>query len=277
VEFVAWAKNLYPAKRYMLIVWNHGDGWKAKALGPKPSTKGISYDDETGNGITTVQLGLALKQMGGVSLYASDACLMQMAEVVYELKDSAPVIVGSEETEPGDGWAYDYFLERVHKSKFNLSPEVMAKAAVEGYSQYYAQRGMGTTQSAVKTRTLDSLRTLVNQWTGLAMASGEKEILKQAALEAKEYEGVDSKDFADFLTLAAAKTKTPALKAQSEVLIKYITTHVVIKNATSGDAYKTSYGLGIYLPAYRYDPDYSKLMWAQQSKWDEFVQWLIAK
>mgnify|MGYP001572267149 CR=1 FL=1 len=28
VDFVAWAKKAAPAKRYMLIVWNHGSGWE---------------------------------------------------------------------------------------------------------------------------------------------------------------------------------------------------------------------------------------------------------
>ena len=27
LDFVKWSKEKYPAKRYMLIVWNHGSGW----------------------------------------------------------------------------------------------------------------------------------------------------------------------------------------------------------------------------------------------------------
>ena len=273
-DFVMWAKVRYPAKRYMLIVWNHGDGWKTKSLESKPAMKGISYDDETGNGITTGQLGLALKKMGGVDLYASDACLMQMSEVIYELKDSVPVIVGSEETEPGDGWAYDFFLERVHKNQYNLTPQVMATAAVEGYNQYYSGKGQGTTQSAVTTINLETFRALVDQWAVLAMSKGEKDLLKQALNEAMEYEGVDSRDFTHFLTLAASKTKAPELKAKSTEVINFIAGKIVFKNATSGNAYKTSAGLCIYLPAYGYDANYSKLAWSANGKWDEFIQWL---
>ncbi len=273
-DFVLWAKVRYPAKRYMLIVWNHGDGWKTKSLEPKLAMKGISYDDETGNGITTGQLGLALKKMGGVDLYASDACLMQMSEVIYELKDSVPVIVGSEETEPGDGWAYDFFLERVHKNQYNLTPQVMATAAVDGYNQYYSGKGQGTTQSAVTTTNLEAFRALVDQWTVLAMSKGEKDLIKQALNEAMEYEGVDSRDFTHFLTLTASKTKVPELKAKSVEVINFIAGKIVFKNATSGNAYKTSSGLGIYLPAYGYDANYSKLAWSANGKWDEFIQWL---
>ena len=45
VDFVTWAKKNYPAKRYMLVIWNHGSGW----MDPAKSEKGISFDDETGN------------------------------------------------------------------------------------------------------------------------------------------------------------------------------------------------------------------------------------
>ncbi|MDA8244993.1 MAG: clostripain-related cysteine peptidase, partial [Elusimicrobia bacterium] len=54
VDFALWAKKNYPAKKYMLIVWNHGAGWiKSVPM----LTRGISYDDQTGNHITTPQLG----------------------------------------------------------------------------------------------------------------------------------------------------------------------------------------------------------------------------
>ena len=48
--------------------------------------------------------------MGKVDVLAFDACLMQMAEVAYEVKDLADYVVGSEETEPGPGYPYDPFL-----------------------------------------------------------------------------------------------------------------------------------------------------------------------
>ena len=79
-EFIAWGKQNYPAKHYMVIVWNHGNGWKSRT----PAQKGLSNDDETGNHITTVQLGQALTQSGKLDIFAMDACIMQMAEVAWE-------------------------------------------------------------------------------------------------------------------------------------------------------------------------------------------------
>ncbi len=58
--FGKWAKQAYPAKKYMLIVSNHGSGWEK---GKKRSivNKGISYDEQSGNHINTPQLGQALR------------------------------------------------------------------------------------------------------------------------------------------------------------------------------------------------------------------------
>ena len=78
--------------------------------------RGISFDDVTGNNIAPYQLGLAFNQMGKIDVYGSDACLMQMAEIGYELKDKVPVIVGSEESEPGDGYNYTYLLDGLNRN-----------------------------------------------------------------------------------------------------------------------------------------------------------------
>ncbi|OGR98606.1 MAG: hypothetical protein A2016_07835 [Elusimicrobia bacterium GWF2_62_30] len=269
-EFAQWARANYPAKKFMLVVWNHGDGWKTKSLEKKgPIAKGISYDDETGNGITTVQLGLALAKMGGVDIYASDACLMQMQEVVYELKNYAPVIVGSEETEPGDGWDYNAFLTRLVAT--NLSPEATAKAAVEGYGASYSAKGQAVTLSAVRSRETEALRQLTDQWVDLAMKE-DKAKLKEAVSASTAFEAVDSRDFLHFLALAGEKV--PALKAKGAEMISLVNNRMMIKNANVGDKFKNASGLAMYLPTSGFDANYSKLALSKAGKWDEFMQWL---
>jgi hypothetical protein len=134
IDFGKWAKAAYPAKKYMLIIWNHGSGWE-KGMEQR-ITKGISYDEETGNHINTPQMGQIFKGIGGVDVYGSDACLMQMAEVDYELKDSVQYIVGSEETEPGDGYTYNTFLGPLI-AKPAMTPEELGLAAVKSYGDHY--------------------------------------------------------------------------------------------------------------------------------------------
>ncbi|HAF95281.1 MAG: hypothetical protein A2021_04530 [Elusimicrobia bacterium GWF2_52_66] len=269
VEFTRWAKAKYPAKKYMLIVWNHGDGWITKSL--KISLpKGISYDDETGNGITTVQLGQALAKIGGVDIYASDACLMQMAEVVYELKDYAPVIVGSEETEPGDGWDYAAFFSRLTSS---LTPTALAKAAVEGYAASYSAKGQAATLSAIRTRNADNLRGLLDQWVTLAMAQ-DKAKLNEALRESTGFKGADSRDLLHFLSITGVKL--PELQAKGAEIASLVSS-MMIKNAPVGSTYKNAGGLGIYLPYYSFDDNYSKLAMSKTGKWDSFIKWMTDK
>ncbi len=276
VEFGKWAKKNYPARKYMLIVWNHGDGWKTKSFGRPSTFKGISYDDETGNGITTVQLGAAVREMGGVDIYASDACLMQMAEVAYELKDGAKITVGSEETEPGDGWAYDYFLSRVHANKANLTPEVMAAAAVQGYKAFYKEKGISATQSALKTSSMAGFRSVMDQWAALAMKE-DKAMIKEALNASTSFSGVDSRDLIHFMELVHAKAASGALKAKTVTAMNYIYDHVILDNGVTGDNFAKAYGIGVYLPAYSYETPYGNLAWSKEGQWDEFMQWVTAK
>jgi len=273
VEYVQWAKAAYPAKKYMLVVWNHGDGWKTKSLeGSASIAKGISYDNETGNGITTVQLGQALAKIGGVDIYASDACLMQMAEVVYELKNYAPVIVGSEETEPGDGWDYTAFLWRMVAT--DLAPEAVAKSAVEGYAASYAAKGKAVTMSAVRSREADALQSLLNQWVTLASAQ-DKAKLNEALKESTDFEGVDARDLLHFLSLAG--TKVPVLQAKGEEIASLVANEMMIKNSPTGNQYKNAGGLAIYLPSSSFDANYSKLAMSKAGIWDEFMKWMTTK
>jgi hypothetical protein len=272
-EFIAWGKANYPAKKYMVIVWNHGDGWKTKSVQPPlPLTRGISYDDETGNGITTVQLGQALAKAGGADIYASDACLMQMAEVVYELRDSASIVVGSEETEPGDGWDYAAFLSRVPAS--DITPEAMARAAVEGYSASYAARNKPVTMSAIRTYEMDNLRYQLGLWVVEAMKKNDKAKLQEALRAALTFEGVDSRDLGHFLKLAG--DKLPELKAKGNEVSALIS-KMIVRNAPFGAKYVNASGLAAYLPSGSYSANYSKLAWAKAGNWDEFMQWLTAK
>jgi hypothetical protein len=272
-EFGLWAKNRFPAKRYMLIVWNHGDGWKSSQGLVVNPLKAISIDEETGHEISTIQLGQALQKMGGVDIYGSDACLMQMAEVVYELKNYAPVIIGSEETEPADGWAYHLLLGRLEKYS-RISSQTIAKAVVRSYEEYYKQKGKGVTLSAVNISYFENLRQLLDQWTDIAMKTNQKEKLKEAMNESMSFSS-GSRDLIHFLTLASSKVNLQELFGKSQEIINLIVSNILIDNINVGDSYKNAYGLAIYIPSYSYDSKYNDLAWAKNGKWDEFIQWLI--
>ncbi|OGS13284.1 MAG: hypothetical protein A2234_03935 [Elusimicrobia bacterium RIFOXYA2_FULL_58_8] len=298
--FGRWAKENYPAKKYMLIVWNHGSGWeKGRRAG---IIKGISYDDETNNHITTPQLGLALKEMGGVDVYASDACLMQMPEVAYELKDHAAYIVGSEETEPGDGYTYNTFLAPV-AARPEMEPAELAKVAVDAYSDHYREQGTGSTQSFIKTAALPGLAAQADAWVDAVMAAGLKAEVAAARSAAMSYAIAENKDLYHFVNLVSEKTRDAAVKAASAALMTYISKDLVMHNRTNDEPgggdwddyddwaraagrpgakwgekdYSQSYGIAVYLPGSPVRAAYLELAWAGASRWDEFIGWYTAQ
>jgi len=276
--FGKWAKAAYPAKKYMVIVWNHGAGWIKSAPG---ETKGISYDDETGSHITTPQLGEALKAMGGVDVYGSDACLMQMAEVVYEIKDYTKYIVGSEETEPGDGYTYDTFLGPI-VAKGNMTPEEVAKVTVDAYSDHYQQIDQASTQSYIKSSAIDGFLNLSNAFAYAITAAGEKEIAKAALESAQSFAYPENKDYYHFTELVLAKTANAEVKKAGAALNAYIKKDLVMHNRTNSTSggwwgpedYDNAHGIAVYLPGGAAPAHYADLAWAKYSNWDEFIAWL---
>lgn len=290
-DFVKWAKATYPAKHYMLTVWNHGAGWlKGK------QSKGISYDDETRNHISTPQLAQALSMAGGVDVYTSDACLMQMAEVVAELAPYAKYVVGSEETEGGDGYTYNTLLTGLPSD-----PKEVALHVAKTANAYYSA---DATQSVVDTSKVEKLPAALDSWTETVMSNLSTGTVKNLARQTKSYAYADNKDLVDFIARAnaamtasfqeeiaalaarnddASAREIAKLERQQENIVKagdklteFITTELVIGNFCSSNM-KGSNGLAIYIPSYSTDKNYSELQWAKASKWADFLKWMQAK
>ncbi len=273
IAFGKWAKANYPAKKYMLILWNHGAGWvKSRAN----INKGISYDDETGNHLNTPQLGLTLKEIGGVNVYGSDACLMQMPEVNYEIKDYVEYIVGSEETEPGDGYTYNTFLGPIVANPAMTSEEV-GKQTVNAYADHYANLGQGATQSLLKMSAMDGFVGQVNSFVATTIAAGEKALVKSALAKAQSYAYADNKDMWHFLSLYAASSANPEVKEKAASLQSYLKDTLIVLNRTSGKYAGKSMGLSVYLPTATLPSAYNELAWARAAQWDEFIKWYQTK
>lgn len=277
--FGKWAKEKFPAKKYMLIVSNHGDGWlKNKA----DENKGISYDEESGNHITTPELAMALREIGKVEVFSTDACLMQMAEVVYEIKDYADFIVGSEETEPGDGYTYNDFLGPI-AARPAMTPQEVGRLTVDAYANHYDKINQGYTQSLARASAVGGLLTVSNAFADAMMASGEKALAKTARNAAINYAIGENRDMYDFARRVVEGSQNEQVRAAGQALMDYITGSLMLHNRTrdsqasfwSGPKqYTLSKGMAAYFPYSGLANGYSELAWARDSRWDEFVTWM---
>lgn len=174
-DFVQWATTYYPSDRTVLVVWNHGNGWRRR---PDDRGRAISYDDETGNAIQIWDLGSAL---GGhrFDILAWDASLMQMLEVAYEARGNAEFVAGSEESPPGEGYPYDRIFDA-----FRDAPDAptrdLAKSFVDGMLEVPEYQSRRITQSVIETARLGDVATALDALAGVLLANrtamGERDV-----------------------------------------------------------------------------------------------------
>jgi hypothetical protein len=273
VDFVKWTKERYPAKKYVLVVWNHGSGWsKGGDISSLLREKGISYDDETNNHITTPQLRMALEKIGGVDIFAMDACLMQMIEVAYEIKDYAQYIVGSEETEPGDGYTYNTWLDPLVKNP-TADARTLSKYMVDSYGDHYQSVKQNATQSSIDAKALNDLARLTDDFINALIASNDVNNAKNARTNAQKFYYSSNKDFYHFVKLITDNTQVSDVKSKGQALLDYLKNNVIVHNRFYGSSYSNAYGLAVYVPTY-YTTSYDELMWAKDTKWDDLIKWI---
>ncbi|MEA3307338.1 MAG: hypothetical protein U9Q34_06100 [Elusimicrobiota bacterium] len=152
----------------------------------------------------------------------------------------------------------------------------IAKTVTRNYGEDYKGKGKKVTQSAIKAQGLNYVKDMIHDWVSL-IPSNEKELLKEAMGETTSFKGADSKDLLHFLKLVSDKTQSSEFKNKALEIINYISEELIIDNVTIGEKYNDAHGLAIYMPTYSYNENYSKLKWAQETNWDEFLKWILAK
>ena len=126
-NFINWAVKACPAKHYVLILSDHGNGYTPDDEiflddPQKGMTRGVIYDlGNNLNHFTAKSLANAIKASGirPSSIYF-DACNMNTLEYQFELKDVTDYIVASTYAVPGAGGLYDALLEWLSRASGNL-------------------------------------------------------------------------------------------------------------------------------------------------------------
>jgi len=279
VEFVKWGIQNYPAKHYFVAVWNHGSGWnRMNPIRPQD----ISYDDHTGNKITTEQLGLAMSEIKqylgrNIDIYGSDACLMQMVEVAGEMKGDVNYFVGSQDLEPGEGWPYAPFLKK-WAAQPTMSPAqvsvLLSKEYLAAYSKggVYSQRDV--TFSAWDMSGLDSLYSSINELRSDMMGLGATDFgaVKKAAQYAQNFACSGCSDLGDFMK----KLKSvPAMKSRSSVASVEKSISKLVLSTDNSDEFRNATGISVWLPSYKSDEmqsRYDHLKFSVATGWNQFTK-----
>ena len=274
IDFITWGKANYPADNYAVILWNHGDGWRDALETKKPQLKAVCWDDTSGwtEALEMDEIQQVFNSTGSVDLIGFDACLMGMVEVAYELKNNAYVMVGSEETEPGDGWPYDTLLADLAALP-TMTPAELGQAIVDRYGQSYSPF-YGTTQSAIDLNEMDALVVAINSLAIEAM-DADPSAVSLARDTSQEYYYPENIDLYHFASLMYSESSDPDVQTAATAVMDAVDNAVI---AAYGDnMLPDSNGLAVYFPEGEgsFDDDYNELIidFPGASDWDEFLQW----
>lgn len=267
---VVTAFTYAPADHYMLVLWDHGGGWR-----------GVCYDDstilpcgwvsrlttpETAASLETAQTELrkGVDEDYKLTILGYDACLNAMVEVVYQNRNIADYMFASINLVPGPGMGYAGFLEVMTEDSPTV--EEVGIAVVDSYVEFYenfnSETGQGLEYMGDVTlsfmRLGDPVEKLVQDIHALSVELFEGGYLEshRGAIESAEsqtpkiptYSG-EQFPFID-LGLFAEKLgeKIPALFPLTNPIVKGVDEVVVYENhvtSAGGGILRTS-GMSIY-------------------------------
>ena len=104
-DYIRWGREKYPAQKYALVLWDHGDGARSGLIIDELFDTDIMY---------LYELKQALADGGThFEIVVIDACLMANIETAWNIKDYANWMVASEEVVPGKGTAFGDWLQQL--------------------------------------------------------------------------------------------------------------------------------------------------------------------
>ena len=249
-DFMKYALKRYPSRNKNAIVWSHGSGFKAVS-------RDAGFDYSSGNSMDMNEIVKALSN-GGINrknklnIIGFDACLMAMLEVAHHFSDHAEILVGSQQTEPGNGWPYDQVLKHMKK---NPQPHQLAKNIVNEYIIYYRKtRQSNVTQSAIIiSKTSAAIKSFHDLGTFLSKnLDGYKGLINRARVSSQNFEYADYIDVLDFLNILVKSVDSKHEKLRLHCKNVITACNECILHADKyGDAVKGANGLSIWFPCSR--------------------------
>jgi hypothetical protein len=291
MDFVTWSIQKYPAKKYALILSDHGGGW----------TGGFS-DLDSGSSLTFTQIVDSISVIQGrmngqkFEVIGFDACLMGMIEVYGSLYPDANYMVASEEVIPASGWSYAGWLGRLAQNPgadgHTVSSDIVATYIVEDAAligrvsnDEISEIEAETTLSAIDSTRMPEVISAANQFIS-TLSVIDQSWVAQGREYSKGYYSLFGEDvpssFIDLINFAEvmATTNDSSIQQAVEQLKSAMSSAVIAEK--HGSSMEGSSGMSFYFPISDIytltEYDQPSPMYAgnadeflQQSSWDEFL------
>jgi len=365
-EFLEWGVTGFPAKKYMVVLWNHGSGWyqdvasspldytspkdvqdvvaaieqlqggvdrdffedfkqsiarrrmqglleRGTSLRPfrgakrRPvfkSGKAIAIDEggDSPTALSTTDLADAfaaarqsLPAGSCFEVIGFDACLMGMVEVFYALREQGRFSIGSEKTEPGDGWAYDKWLAPMAANP-QMDGAAVGQVVISSYIEHYGKHNDNVenpfhrVNATLATVDLSKMKVLVKAIEALA-----RELVSHPELRSDYWKVVINtqhcgeigavqpnlllimtahRDLIDLMLKLRAAVNKPAIQRKAQAVIVAARKAMTSFSRLEGTplmSVKNTTGFSIYLPFLRLEPTYADLEMGQGA-WAAFLK-----
>jgi hypothetical protein len=296
VNFVTWAIQNYPARKYALVMSDHGGGW----TGGFSDMSAASYSDlsipEIVSSIQQIQQNTGIAKF---ELIGFDACLMGQIEVFGSLYPYSNYMVASEEVIPGYGWSYAAWLGQLAQnpaadgrglSQSIISTYVTNDTLLTGgraSADEIAQEEATTTLSAIESARVPDVIGAMNQFVS-AVASVDQGLVAEARTYSRSYFSLFGEEVSpSFLDLSNFSEVLTTLTDDADVQQTSVQLRTAIAGAVVAEKHGAnmsgSSGIAFHFPdsdLYYYTeyntefPPYyqeSSSRFLEQSVWDEFL------
>lgn len=297
-KFIDWTIEKYPANKYGLIIWNHGDGWRdfrseSNPNERKPIFKSVANDDggdalymnEISNAIKNCKNNFSNKKFEFIGF---DACLMNMLEVWYEIKSFSKFGIGSQDLEPGNGWSYEKLPSILSDEKTN-NIEKFSKI-LNNYKNSCANRKDNYTLSLIDLSKIDTIAKKIStlsehllKYPSVIQKARSNTLRPYGYLD--QYSWPNGIDLKNFLLNYKKICKDKLVNSEINTLTSLISSTILFNVSDPLNTKQNgSFGLSIYFPidksTLENDPEgkaYSKEninfpnSFVQEQKWDIFL------
>lgn len=247
--------------------------------------RGICYDDSSRDCLDNRELKQILRfaqdRLAGrkIEVLGMDACLMTMIEVAYQVKDYARFLVGSEETEPANGWPYNTILGDLAKNP-GMDGAALCTAIVNRYVESYGP-GQDITQAALDLSKLGDITTAVGALAKAILKAPLTEDLQDSLWLARKRSTSFYDDmYVDIHHLAlniTKKLRSGAIHAAADDVMNVIEgkkgSSPIIAEKHAGARMKYAKGLSIYWPFNKMPSTYyENLDFAGATGWGDLLK-----
>lgn len=289
-DFIDFVNTNFSANHYMFVFWDHGAGVDKSSLKAVDISKTVCDDFTSGDALSSIEQKDIINRfkttMGkNLDIVAYDACLMGMAEIMYQYRGLADYFIGSEDIIPGTGYNYKFVNEA--RTNFSISSYDLALSAVNYYKSYYSNIS-DITLSLIDLSNIGSIGSL----TGLGQLldnfgtaaqtydNGNQIIYKNALATTNKFDpGYPFYDLNDYMNKIYPLIN-PSVKPYAQAIIDYLNNGNLIKIEVHNPYHTTATARGISImldtptSIYQSNHDLCDGVGGDNTSWDEFLNWL---